>query len=248
MINVKGRSMPVSVNTANNNNNNGLLYTAGAAGGAGLLAGAAGYLTKPYLKDGQLADEFVREVFKDVRLDFPKGIYFQHALQPKPNGVKAYYINGIINDITPENLKKAQQKGRFTAIVGLQNAECVVNEKTTVEQLKKDMKHLLENSERYNWDTIAKEDAVMRESFIDNMNKDYWDSAKKQFKKLADNAVDDQKKLLERFKSAANKKCLKTAGIWAGVAAVTVGAIGALILACSKSKAEPAPKQVNVNA
>lgn len=132
--------------------------------------------------------------------------------------------------------------------MGFLDMDFPVNEKTTVEQLKKDVKHLLENSESLNWDMIAKDDAILRENFIDVHKKKYWDSAKKQFKKLSDNADDCDKAILAKLKSLANKKCLKTAGIWAGVVALAVGAIGGLILACSKSKAEPASKQVNLNA
>lgn len=238
--------MSVSVNTTtNNNNNNGLLYTASAAGGASLLAGAAGYLSKPYLKDGNLPDEFVREVFKDAKCEGPATI-IGHSLQPKPNGVKAYYTDCIINKITPENLKKAQQNGGCTFKVGLENVAFPVNEKTTVEQLKKDVKLCLEDSKFIDWDMIAKDDATLRKSYIDVQKKRYWDSAKKQFKKLSDNADDCDKAVLAELKSLANKECLKMAGIWAGVAAVTAGAIGGLILACSKSKPEPEQKQVNL--
>ena len=55
----------MSVDSVNKNNNTGLYTTIGTLAGAGAGA-AAGYLTRPFLKDGAPTDTFLKKVEANV--------------------------------------------------------------------------------------------------------------------------------------------------------------------------------------
>ncbi len=55
----------MSVDSVNNSNNTALYTASGAVLGAGAGV-AAGYLTKPFLKDGAPTDEFIKKMEKNL--------------------------------------------------------------------------------------------------------------------------------------------------------------------------------------
>ncbi len=55
----------MSVDSVNNSNNTALYTASGAVLGAGV---AAGYLTKPFLKDGAPTDEFIKKWRKILQM------------------------------------------------------------------------------------------------------------------------------------------------------------------------------------
>ena len=107
----------MSVESVNNSNNNAGLYAAGAATiGAGAGA-AAGWYSKPFLKDGAPTDSFIKSMNENIKKEMPKemrefvedfeglGKELQKALDNAKSieELKSSFVNGVFKDI-PDNI------------------------------------------------------------------------------------------------------------------------------------------------
>lgn len=256
----------MSVESVNNSGSNTGLYTTGAAvvgAGAGV---AAGYLTKPFLKDGSPTDSFIRKMEENVKSVLsPKD---REAVESIENGLKEYLapmmeassveecksacIENILKQFKDVDIDTAKfylsdyiQKGGFNGVLeekAIQESLDKVNKVTNFDELKAffaedfDKTYAGKNIDQIH-ELLKKSIDQMKGNAFKKTFESYWDSSKKQFVNC------------EEGVGAAIKK---TARSIQGKYAMIYGAIGAGVLGlgtylCCRGKKSPQPEQKEIN-
>ena len=212
----------MTVSGVNNSNNNAGTYAAGAAVVGGGAAGAYGYFSRPFLKDGAPTDAFV----KNVKTKW---------LETAPAEQKALYEETVkfIDDIEKaKNVDELKNLIRNNSLYKAQGDEYI-------EALIKEVDNVGFDVAKAN----LKKGMSMGINFSDDIIKDMvagcWD---KNAKKFVHNADEITKEGFDAVKSAAKKIQLKTAGIYGGIAAAVLG-LGTYLCCAGKKAPQVAPEQ-----
>ena len=227
--------------TSSVNNNAAGYTTAGAVTGAGIGI-AAGYLTRPYLKNGAPTDEFIKKADKKY---YEAADPAEKKLIDQINKLGKDKLNSIKNAQSFDELKQAlygdiiNPKGdcKFTkeymqsifeqvaSITGEHDNEFIEKFKKVenFEQMKTVFDEHLDKTFKGKTVEEAKS-AVMNDikttqkSLFDNIFKPYWDSAKKKF-------INCEDELGKLFKKTAQSIQGKYAAIYGAVGAAVLGGI-----------------------
>ena len=210
----------MAVENVNNSGNNTGLYALGAGAAAGVGAGAYGYNSKPYLKDNNYSDTFVKKVESQIVDKFLSGEekgYYETSLKI------AEEINNTKNADELKNVFKNNSEffDKFAADLNI-TANDLVDEvdKNGFELTKKSFQEQLK--------------PVISEK--DEMVKSALDSCFDESKKLKFDENKITKEGFEVVKKAVKDMNMKAAGIWGGATAAVVG-LGTYLLTNNNKKA-----------
>lgn len=251
----------MSVSGVNNSNNNAGTYAAGAAVVGGGAAGAYGYFSRPFLKDGAPTDAFIKKMGESMKAELPpEALEFTQAIEneskalaetlEKTTSVQEYknvYVDHLFRNVDDINITdfKAIQQGVFENLeaMGLKATPEVVESfknAQSVDDLKNVMKGLLDKEfAGKSLDEIKNAAKAQAKELEKQMGKGifdgFWDSNKKAF-------VNCEEGIGKAVKSAAKKIQLKTAGIYGGIAAAVLG-LGTYLCCAGKKAPQVAPEQ-----
>lgn len=198
----------MSVDSVNKNNNTGLYTTIGTLAGAGAGA-AAGYLTRPFLKDGAPTDTFLKKVEANV----VKTLSLEEQKEYEQTKQK---LETLRNIKTKDELKQFVQSIDLEA--ELKAATLNEIEGYEFEVVKNEM---LDGMEK----VVNSKDSMIKDAFESS-----WDANKKKFVHDAENIT------LEGFnavKNAARSIQGKYAAIYGSIGAAVLG-LGTYL--CTKGK------------
>ncbi len=258
----------MSVESVNNSGSNTGLYTTGAAlVGAGAGA-AAGYLTKPFLKDGAPTDSFIKKMDENVKAAMPpverelvKGVETElnkvYDAMMKASSVeelKGIYLENTINKL--ESLDISTAKSSLSAVLkncidsgivdrnfqeyldNLNKAKNFDDLKTVVAE-NFDKVYAGKNIDQIK-EAIKKEADEISRKAGKNMFKQFWDSSKKQFVNCEDGVG-------AAIKKAARSIQGKYALIYGSIGAAVLG-LGTYLCCGGKKSAQPVQKEMNTQA
>ncbi|DAA84258.1 TPA: hypothetical protein CPT82_04950 [Candidatus Gastranaerophilales bacterium HUM_2] len=247
----------MSVDGVNNSNNVGLYAASGAVLGAG--AGAtAGYLSKPFLKDGLPTDTFIKKMSENIRATMPaeqKELAvamenIQKAKQERLSAAKSVdeFKKIYIETSCPLDMaKNFEEFKQFTLLVneGLPEADKEAVKMAYSALNAEEFRTLLEEDfdARYSGKSLDELKNTIKHESDDYGRKlgtaqfnQYWDSSKKTFV----NSEDDVGKAI---KSAAKGFQRKYAMIYGAIGAAILGGIGYLCGGIGANKEAPETAQ-----
>lgn len=217
------RKQFMAIDSVNNSSSNAGLYAGGAAVvGAGAGA-AAGYLTKPFLKDGAPTDSFVKKM-NEYMLDF------------LDEDAKKSYNEACENLKKIDNVKNADELKDF---IRNNKQECGVVD-TLLEQIdekgfeqsKKELKKGIQT-------VLDARDKMAKKAFEWS-----WDSNKGSFVRNAENVTEEG---FNAVKKAARSIQGKYAMMYAAIGAGVLGTVGLLCGMLGGSKEQPAQADEKVD-
>ena len=243
----------MSVSSVNNSNNNAGAYAATAAVVGGGAAGAYGYFSRPFLKDGIPTDKFLKTANEYLKKELPEeGKQFLEAMENEGKALddllknaksvdefKENLINKHIQNITNENIDDvklmANSFSEALEKVGVKTSQ-EFSEVTSVDEVKKFFRKSLDKGfAGKTLDDIKQAVEVEGNILKKTIFEQYWDTSKKKF-------VDDLDDYGKSLKKAAQNIQLKTAGIYGGIAAAVLG-LGTYLCCAGKKAPETAPEQ-----
>jgi len=216
----------MAVDGVNSSNNNTALYTAGGAVlGAGAGA-AAGYLTKPFLKDGAPTDSFIKKVDENQMI----------TLQPKERKICEDALAGVEK---LKNVTNMEELKNFIKNNELIKEGCKISNNSVEDVLAEIDEKEFEAAKaevKSNIDSFLNTRKGLIKEAIDSA----WDSDKKKF-------VHDASKITKEGFEAVTKAAKSIQGKYAAI----YGAIGAAVLGlgtllcCGGKKAEEPSQTVD---
>ena len=259
----------MSVESVNNSGSNAGLYATGAAVvGAGAGA-AAGYLTKPFLKDGAPTDSFIKKMGENVKAAMSPeekelAEVFDNELKKAQNAMmkassveelKSIYLENIMKN--PENFDIETAKSLQSAVLENFIDSGIVDGKDSQEYLDKlnkvtnfdELKTVV--SENFDKEYAGKNIDQIKEAMkkeIDEMNRKsakamfepFWDSSKKEF-------VNCEEGVGAAIKKAAKSIQGKYAMIYGAIGAAVLG-LGTLLCCGGKKSPQHVQKELNTQA
>ena len=248
----------MAVDSVNGNNNTALYTGIGAVAGAGAGV-AAGYLTKPFLKDGAPTDEFVKKIeHKSETSDSPEvkaGVAITERIQKEvkaifdrakdPEEFKGLLVNKIMDffrefenkGMDIDNLKKfTRQEAEFLKGIGI--------EAGVIEKLQniKDFSELEQMLKEY-FDKVCQGETV--EEIKNSMSAKLKEANKKSVKYLFESVWDTKEKKFVNCEDGVGVAIKNAARSIQGKYAAIYGAIGAAVVGlgtylCCGGKKAPA--------
>ena len=216
----------MSVESVNNSGSNTGLYTTGAAlVGAGAGA-AAGYLTKPFLKDGAPTDSFIRKIEENSLDTLDENIKAQYA-QTKKN---IEFLEKVTN---ADELKDfVRNNEELKKVPDLIEATIEAIDTNGFETVKNDIKKGVQL-------VLGAKDEMFKSLFEVS-----WD---KNEKKFVYNAGEITKDSFDAVKKAARSIQGKYALIYGSIGAAVLG-LGTYLCCGGKKSAQPVQKEMNTQA
>lgn len=218
----------MAIDSVNNSSSNAGLYAGGAAlVGAGTGA-AAGYLTKPFLKDGAPTDSFVKKMNEYMvdSLDEDAKKSYNEACENLKKMDNVKNVDELKDFI--RNNKTVQECGVVDALLG-------EIDKKGFEQSKKELKEGIQI-------VLDERDKMAKKAFEWS-----WDSNNKSFVRNAENLTEEG---FNAVKKAARSIQGKYAMMYAAIGAGVLGTVGLLcgMLGGSKEQSVQADEKVNMQA
>lgn len=247
----------MSVDGVNNSNNAGLYAASGAVLGAG--AGAtAGYLSKPFLKDGLPTDTFIKKMGENIRATIPAeheelAVAMENMLKPNQERLSAAKSVDEFKKIymeascPPDMAKNFEEFKQCMLVINdrLPEANKVVVKLVSSASNAEEFRTLLEEDfdARYSGKSLDVIKNTIKNESVDYGRKlgtaqfnQYWDSSKKTF-------VNSEDAVGKAIKSAAEGFQRKYAMIYGAIGAAILGGIGYLCGGIGANKEAPETAQ-----
>ena len=206
----------MSVDGVNNSSNAGLYAASGAVLGAGTGV-AAGYLTRPFLKDGAPTDSFVKKINENM-------VALLEEDAKKEYNEAFENIKKLDNVKNLDELKDFVRNNKNLQEAGLVDATLADIDKTGFEQSKKGLKKGIQI-------VLDLRDEMNKEAFEAS-----WDSNKKSFVHNAEELTLDG---FNAVKKAARSIQGKYAMMYGAIGATVLGVVGYLCGGIGANKATP---------
>ena len=211
----------MAVDSVNNTSNNAGMYALGAGAATGIGAGAYGYYSKSYLKDGEIKDSFVRKVENQI-LEADKDIAPDEKQMYK-DSLKFY--DDIKNAKDADSLKNVVKNSQFFK-------DFVEKTGGTVEEAVKDIDEKGFANAKSVLEDGVKPVIELRDSLFKSIINECFDESKKL--KFDENKI--TKEAFQIVEKAVKDVNMKAAGIWGGATAAVVG-LGTYLLTNNNKKA-----------
>ena len=243
----------MSVESVNNSGSNAGLYATGAAvAGAGAGA-AAGYLTRPFLKDGAPTDSFIKKMGENVKAamspeekTLAEGI--ENELKKAQNAMmkassveelKSIYLeiqSAVLENFIESGIVDGKDSQEYLDMLNkftnFDELKTVVSEKFDKEYAGKNIDQIKE--------AMKKEIDEMNRKSAKAMFEPFWDSSKKEF-------VNCEEGVGAAIKKAAKSIQGKYAMIYGAIGAAVLG-LGTLLCCGGKKSPQPVHKELNTQA
>ena len=243
----------MSVESVNNSGSNAGLYATGAAvAGAGAGA-AAGYLTRPFLKDGAPTDSFIKKMGENVKAamspeekTLAEGI--ENELKKAQNAMmkassveelKSIYLeiqSAVLENFIESGIVDGKDSQEYLDMLNkftnFDELKTVVSEKFDKEYAGKNIDQIKE--------AMKKEIDEMNRKSAKSMFEPFWDSSKKEF-------VNCEEGVGAAIKKAAKSIQGKYAMIYGAIGAAVLG-LGTLLCCGGKKSPQPVQKELNTQA
>ena len=237
-------------------------YIIPAAIGGGLVTGTIGWFTRPYIKNGQPTDKFVRELEKEAGKYLPMDTY--EAMHKASKAIEnAQSVDEVVEittkpvidlykTFTIENAKKGLQNaidissaiGRVT--ITPEEVEAVESMDDVIKLIIKDAKNALEGKSLQEIKDNAKLQSItnIKKELVSMFNY-VWDGNRKKFRSLeelglqgAEGGVANFNKMVYKVvMNTVNKFRDKTAAIWGLAGALIAGVVTKIVIDSKDSKA-----------
>lgn len=243
----------MSVESVNNSGSNAGLYATGAAVvGAGAGA-AAGYLTKPFLKDGAPTDSFIKKMGENVKAAMSPeekelAEVFDNELKKAQNAMmkassveelKSIYLeiqSAVLENFIDSGIvdgKDSQEYlDKLNKVTNFDELKTVVSENFDKEYAGKNIDQIKE--------AMKKEIDEMNRKSAKAMFEPFWDSSKKEF-------VNCEEGVGAAIKKAAKSIQGKYAMIYGAIGAAVLG-LGTLLCCGGKKSPQHVQKELNTQA
>ena len=251
----------MSVDSVNNSNNTALYTTSGAVLGAGAGV-AAGYLTKPFLKDDAPTDEFIKKMDSNIKSTLsPEERALVNAIDSERNSlrnafekaksvdeIKKVYVDKVfayIGDIDFETFKDVQD-------LMAENFKSMGIKTDTYEKLKQarsyeEVKNILSKDfdDTYGGKSLDEVKNMIKAEAVDIERKagkatfeSFWDSSEKKF-------INCEEGVGKAIKKAAQGIQGKYAAIYGAIGAAVLGLTTYLCCGGKKNEQPVQPQHVN---
>ncbi len=242
----------MSVESVNNSGSNTGLYTTGAAvvgAGAGV---AAGYLTKPFLKDGLPTDSFIKKIGENVKTADPEMFKeavaeFKEILDPlkldEASSMDDFFSRLLSVHVDDFETQKNIMKKTIQLSDSPKMAEIIgkIDKTSNIDELKAALTDFCEKQVSFDeFKRFFKKGLDPERVFTRTIFVNFWDSSKKQF-------VNCEEGIGAAVKKAARSIQGKYALIYGAIGAGVLG-LGTLLCCGGKKSPQPVQKEINTQA